>query len=158
MTGLRQKMEQVESKFEECYTMMENTEGTVKELWGAAEETKALATSLIREAVEKMQAEFKERDEEMDHKFSLQVAENKRLQGHGGDPQGEQAPLRPGRRTPKAVQAARGRGLRRVRTWLVDVRLRLVTSQGSPYPSRSPRAHPSGWTRTFPSKSVASIT
>ena len=26
------------------------------------------------------------------------------------------------------------------------VRLRLVTSQGSPYPSRSPRAHPSGWT------------
>ena len=24
--------------------------------------------------------------------------------------------------------------------------LRLVTSQGSPYPSRSPRAHPSGWT------------
>ena len=27
--------------------------------------------------------------------------------------------------------------------WL---RLRLVTSQGSPYPSRSPRAHPSGWT------------
>ena len=82
MTGLRQKMEQVESKFEECYTMMENTEGTVKELWGAAEETKALATSLIREAVEKMQSEFKERDEEMDHKFSLQVAENKRLQGH----------------------------------------------------------------------------
>ena len=82
MTGLRQKMEQVESRFEECYTMMENTEGTVKELWGAAEETKALATSLIREAVEKMQAEFKERDEEMDHKFSLQVAENKRLQGH----------------------------------------------------------------------------
>ncbi len=70
MTGLRQKMEQVESRFEECYTMMENTEGTVKELWGAAEETKALATSLIREAVEKMQAEFKERDEEMDHKFS----------------------------------------------------------------------------------------
>ena len=51
MTGLRQKMEQVESKFEECYTMMENTEGTVKELWGAAEETKALATSLIREAL-----------------------------------------------------------------------------------------------------------
>ena len=47
MTGLRQKMEQVESRFEECYTMMENTEGTVKELWGAAEETKALATSLI---------------------------------------------------------------------------------------------------------------
>ena len=31
------------------------------------------------------------------------------------------------------------------RYWL---RLRLVTSQGSPYPSRSPRAHPSGWTRT----------
>ena len=28
------------------------------------------------------------------------------------------------------------------------LRLRLVTSQGSPYPSRSPRAHPSGWTRT----------
>ena len=26
--------------------------------------------------------------------------------------------------------------------------LRLVTSQGPPYPSRSPRAHPSGWTRT----------
>ena len=26
------------------------------------------------------------------------------------------------------------------------LRLRLVTSQGSPYPSRSPRAHPSGWT------------
>jgi hypothetical protein len=30
-----------------------------------------------------------------------------------------------------------------VRMWL-----RLVTSRGSPYPSRSPRAHPSGWTRT----------
>ena len=27
------------------------------------------------------------------------------------------------------------------------LRLRLITSQGSPYPSRSPRAHPSGWTR-----------
>ena len=27
------------------------------------------------------------------------------------------------------------------------LRLRLVTSQGSPYPSRSPRAYPSGWTR-----------
>jgi hypothetical protein len=24
----------------------------------------------------------------------------------------------------------------------------LVTSRGPPYPSRSPRAHPSGWTRT----------
>ena len=32
-----------------------------------------------------MQAEFKERDEEMDHKFNLQVAENKRLQGHIGE-------------------------------------------------------------------------
>ncbi|KAH8066799.1 hypothetical protein JL720_12654 [Aureococcus anophagefferens] len=31
-----------------------------------------------------MQAEFKERDE-MDHKFNLQVAENKRLQGHIGE-------------------------------------------------------------------------
>ena len=30
----------------------------------------------------------------------------------------------------------------------LPLRLRLVTSQGSPYPSRSPRAHPSGWTRT----------
>jgi hypothetical protein len=30
------------------------------------------------------------------------------------------------------------------------LRLRLVTSQGSPYLSRSPRAHPSGWTRTLP--------
>ena len=29
-----------------------------------------------------------------------------------------------------------------------EIRLRLVTSRGSPYPSRSPRAHPSGWTRT----------
>ena len=29
------------------------------------------------------------------------------------------------------------------------LRLRLVTSQGSPYPSRSPRAHPSGWARTL---------
>ena len=28
------------------------------------------------------------------------------------------------------------------------LRLRLVTSRGPPYPSRSPRAHPSGWTRT----------
>ena len=28
------------------------------------------------------------------------------------------------------------------------VRLRLVTSRGSPYPSRSPRAHPSDLTRT----------
>ena len=32
--------------------------------------------------------------------------------------------------------------------YLLQMRLRLVTSQGSPYPSRSPRAHPSGWTRT----------
>ena len=31
---------------------------------------------------------------------------------------------------------------------MLRLRLRLVTSQGSPYPSRSPRAHPSGWTRT----------
>ena len=30
---------------------------------------------------------------------------------------------------------------------LIRLRLRLVTSQGSPYPSRSPRAHPSGWSR-----------
>ena len=29
----------------------------------------------------------------------------------------------------------------------IALRLRLVTSQGPPYPSRSPRAHPSGWTR-----------
>jgi hypothetical protein len=29
-----------------------------------------------------------------------------------------------------------------------EIRLRLVTSQGPPYASRSPRAHPSGWTRT----------
>ena len=35
------------------------------------------------------------------------------------------------------------RAVGRRRGWL-----RLVTSQGSPYPSRSPRAHPSGWTRT----------
>merc|ERR1712138_225736 len=32
--------------------------------------------------------------------------------------------------------------IHRVNLWL---RLRLVTSQGSPYPSRSPRAHPSGF-------------
>ena len=32
--------------------------------------------------------------------------------------------------------------------FLGRLRLRLVTSQGSPYPSRSPRAHPSGWART----------
>ena len=31
---------------------------------------------------------------------------------------------------------------------LLSLRLRLVTSRGPPYPSRSPRAHPSGWTRT----------
>ena len=54
----------------------------MKQLWRCDEESKELARSLVREAVEKMQAEFKERDEEMDHKFSLQVAENKRLQGH----------------------------------------------------------------------------
>ena len=82
MTGLRQKMEQVETSFVDVRDMMQRTEGMVQELWGAAEETKSLATNLIREAVEKMQAEFRERDEEMDHKFSLQVAENKRLQGH----------------------------------------------------------------------------
>ena len=36
---------------------------------------------------------------------------------------------------------------------------RLVTSQGPPYPSRSPRAHPSGWTRTQGlSRTEASIT
>ena len=60
-------------------------EGSVKQLWRCDEETKDLARSLVREAVEKMQAEFKERDEEMDHKFNLQVAENKRLQGHIGE-------------------------------------------------------------------------
>ena len=37
---------------------------------------------------------------------------------------------------------------RRARAASFILRLRLVTSQGSPYPSRSPRAHPSGWTRT----------
>ena len=31
---------------------------------------------------------------------------------------------------------------------VLRLRLRLVTSRGPPYPSRSPRAHPSGWTRT----------
>ena len=30
----------------------------------------------------------------------------------------------------------------------IRLRLRLVTSRGPPYPSRSPRARPSGWTRT----------
>ena len=35
---------------------------------------------------------------------------------------------------------------RRVNSLRLRLRLRLVTSQGSPYPSRSPRAHPSGWT------------
>ncbi len=34
------------------------------------------------------------------------------------------------------------------------LRLRLVTSRGPPYPSRSPRAHPSGWTRTHRLASV----
>ena len=57
----------------------------MKQLWRCDEESKELARSLVREAVEKMQAEFKERDEEMDHKFNLQVAENKRLQGHIGE-------------------------------------------------------------------------
>jgi hypothetical protein len=37
------------------------------------------------------------------------------------------------------------RGCPAPRYWL---RLRLVTPRGPPYPSRSPRAHPSGWTRT----------
>ena len=36
----------------------------------------------------------------------------------------------------------------RTKRVVLRLRLRLVTSQGSPYPSRSPRAHPSGWTRT----------
>ena len=44
--------------------------------------------------------------------------------------------------TPRRARAA-SYPIRRPR-----LRLRLVTSQGSPYPSRSPRAHPSGWTRT----------
>ena len=37
----------------------------------------------------------------------------------------------------------------RTKRVVLRLRLRLVTSQGSPYPSRSPRAHPSGWTRTL---------
>ena len=31
---------------------------------------------------------------------------------------------------------------------VLRLRLRLVTPRRPPYPSRSPRAHPSGWTRT----------
>ena len=41
-----------------------------------------------------------------------------------------------------------GAGIFTVRESGVFFRLRLVTSRGPPYPSRSPRAHPSGWTRT----------
>jgi len=37
------------------------------------------------------------------------------------------------------------------------LRLRLVASRGPPYPSRSPRAHPSGWTRTDLEPMVSSI-
>ena len=37
----------------------------------------------------------------------------------------------------------------------LGVRLRLVTSQGPPYPSRSPRAHPSGWTSLLSSSSLS---
>ena len=34
-------------------------------------------------------------------------------------------------------------------------RLRLVTSRGPPYPSRSPRAHPSGWYKEAEASYVA---
>ena len=36
-------------------------------------------------------------------------------------------------------------------------RLRLVTSQGPPYPSRSPRAHPSGWTMLVSYRPLAGL-
>ena len=36
----------------------------------------------------------------------------------------------------------------RLRLFFDRLKLRLITSRGPPYPSRSPRAHPSGWTRT----------
>ena len=117
--------------------MMENTEGTVKELWGAAEETKALATSLIREAVEKMQAEFKERDEEMDHKFSLQVAENKRLQGHMAEIRKENKHLYA---QVVELQQSRSSTWSARATWLVDVpRGVLASTHGSP--TRPARPH-----------------
>merc|ERR1719316_2184682 len=60
----------------------DSMEEKISELYKANEEAKQLARAMAREAMDKMKAEFTDMKEEMDHKFSLQVAENKRLQSH----------------------------------------------------------------------------
>jgi polyhydroxyalkanoate synthesis regulator phasin len=54
----------------------------VVELYAANEQTQALARRLVKETREALTAEAGELKEEMQHKFSLQAAENKRLQSH----------------------------------------------------------------------------
>jgi len=54
----------------------------IDELFVSNEEAKELARAMAREAMEKMKAEFTDMKEEMDHKFSLQTAENRRLQNN----------------------------------------------------------------------------
>ncbi|KAJ1446231.1 hypothetical protein M885DRAFT_547298 [Pelagophyceae sp. CCMP2097] len=82
MSGLKFQLTELTEKQSQMDGDLGSLQGEVKDLWRCDDESKELTRSLVRDALGKMQAEFADVKEEMDHKFNLQVAENKRLQGH----------------------------------------------------------------------------
>lgn len=85
MAGLKQKHAELEAELREQHNVVGNLQDEMKQLWRCDDETKELARSLVRDAMDRIHAEVGDMKEEMDHKFNLQVAENKRLQGHMSD-------------------------------------------------------------------------
>ena len=85
MAGLKQKYAEFEAELRDQHGVVANVQDDMKQLWRADDETKELSRSLVRDAMDRMQAEIGDMKEEMDHKFNLQLAENKRQQAHMTD-------------------------------------------------------------------------
>merc|ERR1712046_523345 len=82
MGGMKKKIRDLEENLEAANQKADGQAKEIAELFVGNDEAKELARAMAREAIEKMKAEFTDMKEEMDHKFSLQMAENKRLQSH----------------------------------------------------------------------------
>merc|ERR1712046_59369 len=82
MGGMKKKIRDLEDNLDLANQKAEGQAKEIADLFIANDEAKELARAMAREAIEKMKAEFTDMKEEMDHKFSLQMAENKRLQSH----------------------------------------------------------------------------
>merc|ERR1711998_641559 len=82
VAGMKKKIRDLEDNLDLANQKAEGQAKEIADLFIANDEAKELARAMAREAIEKMKAEFTDMKEEMDHKFSLQMAENKRLQSH----------------------------------------------------------------------------